>query len=109
MAKSKIETYIGFCIKSRKIALGSGAISVLKGGVYLIILDGTAAKNSKRLALKFKNRFSCPLIICKSGFDDIVNKPFCKLAAICDKNLAQAIKDCEESNFEPYVEEGVNI
>ena len=109
MAKSKIETYIGFCIKSRKIALGSGAISVLKGGVYLIILDGTAAKNSKRLALKFKNRFSCPLLICKSGFDEIVNKPFCKLAAICDKNLAQAIKDCEESNFELYVEEGVDI
>ena len=109
MANSKIETYIGFCIKSRKIALGSGAISVQKEGVYLIILDGTAAKNSKRLALKFKRRFSCPLLICKSGFDDIVNKPFCKLAAICDKNLAQAIKDCEESNFELYVEEGVEI
>lgn len=109
MANSKIETYIGFCIKSRKIALGSGAISVQRGGVYLIILDGTSAKNSRRLALKFKNRFSCPLLVCKSGFDGIVNKPFCKLAAICDKNLANAILSAKESNFELYAGEGEDI
>ena len=48
LAQSKVRSYIGFCIKSGKITLGSNAIATLKGGVYLLILDGKAAKNSLR-------------------------------------------------------------
>ena len=106
MANGKVETYIGFCIKSGKISLGSGAISTLKGGVKLLVLDGTAAKNSQRLALKFKNRFSCPLIVCKSGFEDAVNKPGCKIAAIKDKGFAKAILESIDGNYELYAEGG---
>lgn len=102
MAKSKVETFIGFCIKARKIALGVGAISSLKGGVHLVIVDGTAAKNSKEAALKFKNKFSCPLIVCKSGFGDAVNKQDCKVAAIRDGQLAKAILDNCDGNYEIY-------
>ena len=104
MANSKIETYIGFCIKSGKISLGSGAISTLKNGVKLLILDGTAANNSKRLALKFKNRFNCPLIICKAGFERIVNREGAKLAAIRDEELSKAILQNLDGNFELYAE-----
>lgn len=102
MAKSKIESYVGFCLRSRKIALGSGAISTLKGGVHLIIMDGTAAKNSQKLALKFKNGFSCPLVICKSGFETVVNKSGCKIAAIRDLELAKAILANLDETFELY-------
>lgn len=91
MAKGKIETYIGFCIRAGKIALGSGAISSLRGGVQLLIMDGNSAKNSVRLALKYKNKFSCPLVVCRSGFAEAVNKEECRLAAITDKELAGAI------------------
>lgn len=100
MVKSKIETYIGFCIKSGKISLGSGAISTLKGGVCLLVLDGTAAKNSKRLALKFKNRFDCPLIICKEGFARLVNRDGAKIAAIKDSELSKAILQNLDENYE---------
>ncbi len=102
MAKGRIETFIGFSVKSGKITLGSGAIGTLRGGVYLIILDGSAAKNSVRLALKFKNRFACPLLICDSGFEEAVNKAGCKLAAIRDKELAKAILGSEQSNYRLY-------
>lgn len=102
MAKGRIETFIGFSIKSGKIALGSGAIGTLRGGVFLIILDGTAAKNSVRLALKFKNRFSCPLLICEQGFEEAVNKVGCKIAAIRDRELAGAILGSKQSNYRLY-------
>ena len=102
MANSKIETYIGFCIRAGKISVGSGAISTLKGGVKLLILDGTAAKNSMRLALKFKNRFNCPLIICKTGFGRVVNREGAKLAAIRDEELSKAILQNLDQNFELY-------
>ena len=63
----KVETYLGFCIKARKIALGAGTIDLLRKGVYLVIVCSTASDNAKKLAIKYKNRFSCPLVICKVG------------------------------------------
>lgn len=102
MVKSRIETFIGFCIKSRKIALGSGAISTLHSGVHLLIVDGTSAKNTRNLALKFQNRFLCPLLICKSGFEKAVNRVGCKIAAVRDGELAKAILQSKEDNYELY-------
>ncbi len=102
MAKSKVDTFLGFCVKSRKISLGNGAISTLKGGVYLLVLDKSAAENSKQAALKFKNRFSCPLLLCKSGFEDIINKPGCRIAAVRDGGLAKAILENLDDNYELY-------
>ena len=102
MVKSKIDSYVGFCLRSRKIALGSGAIDALKGGVFLLIADATAAKNSQKLAVKFKNRFSCPLVLCKSGFETLVNKGGCKIAAIKDLELSKAILANHDETFELY-------
>ena len=102
MAKGKIETYIGFCIKSGKITRCSGAISTLRKGVYLLIMDGGAAKNTQKLALKFKNAFSCPLLICKQDFEQAVNKDGCNIAAIRDSELAKAILSVKDDNYELY-------
>ena len=102
MGQSRIETFIGFSIKAGKISLGSGAIDTLKGGVFLLIVSADAAKNTQKLAIKYKNRFHCPLLICKSEFERIVNKPDCKLAAIRDRQLAKAIIDSTDQNFELY-------
>lgn len=102
LEKGKALSYIGFCKRARKITLGSGAIDGLKNGVYLLILDGNAAKNSLRYALKFKKRFDCPLMICKENFIDIAEKPLCRLVAIRDKNLAEAIIGSGDANYELY-------
>lgn len=104
MVKSKADTFVGFSVKARKIALGAGAIEGTKDGVYLIILNGEAAKNSKRLALKYKNRFGCPLMICKSGFGKAVNKEGCMIAAIKDEQLAKAILSNPDERYEIYAE-----
>ena len=102
MGKTKIETYIGFCIKSGRLTRGAGAVETLKNGVYLIIVAADASDNTKKLAVKYKNRLLCPLIVCKSGFDSVVNKPGCKMAAVRDKQLAKAILDNLDDNFEFY-------
>lgn len=104
MVRDKIETYVGFCLRSRKIALGSGSIAAQKGKVFLILLSADAAKNTRELAIKYKNKFSCPLIICKN-FARLVLSPSCKIAAIRDESLAKAIAENAESykdNYELY-------
>lgn len=102
MAKNKVETYIGFCVKARKILLGSGVVDTAKSGVFLILVCSTASENTFKLALKYKNRFSCPLVICKCGLENAVNKPNCKIAAIKDESLAHAIVENVCDEYELY-------
>ena len=102
MAKSKVETYIGFCIKSGKITFGSGAVDTLKSDVYLILLSADAAQNTRKLAVKFKNRHKCPLLICHGDFERIVNRAGCKIAAVRDRGLAKAITENTDSDYEIY-------
>lgn len=98
MAKNKVETFLGFCVRARKIAMGSGAIDCEKKKVYLVIVCSTGSENCFKLALKYKNRFSCPLMICRCGLENALHKAGCKLAAIKDESLAKAIiaNACEE-------------
>lgn len=98
MAKNKVETFLGFCVRARKIAIGAGSIDCLKKDVYLIVVCSTGSENCFKLALKYKNRFSCPLMICKCGLENVLHRAGCKLAAIKDEGLAKAIlaNACEE-------------
>lgn len=102
MGRTRIETFIGFCKKSGKLSLGAGAVDTLKKEVYLLIVSADASQNTKKLAVKFKNRFLCPLLVCKSDFDMVVNKPDCKIAAVRDMQLAKAILDNIDDNYELY-------
>lgn len=95
----KVESYLGFCIKARKISLGAGTVDTLKSGVYLLIVCSTASENTKKVALKYKNRFSCPLVECRCGLENVVHKAGCKIAAIRDENLAAAICGNLDENY----------
>ncbi len=90
MQRSKAETYLGFCLRAGKLTLGVNAVETIKKGVYLLIADESVAKNSKKEILKFKEKFSCPLLF-TAGLEDLVHKANCKLAAVRDKSLADAI------------------
>lgn len=102
MGQSKINAYIGFCLRARKITLGAGGILALKKGVYLIIFDGTAAKNTVRLAEKCARSFSCPAVVCKSGFGQAVNREGCRIAAITDESLSRAILENIGGEYELF-------
>lgn len=102
LAQGKVGAYIGFCFRARKITLGYYAISALSGGVYLLILDSKAAKNSIDNARKLLNKFKCPMVICHDNFEDLIGKADCRLAAIRDKSLAEAILNCGDKNYELY-------
>lgn len=98
----KIEAYLGFCLRSRKIALGSGSVELLKRGVHLIIVCSSASENTFKFALKMSNRFSCPLMVCNIGLENSVHKPGCKIAAIRDAELAKVICENACADYELY-------
>ena len=92
MEKSKIETYLGFCVRARKIEFGADGIETLKKGVFLIVCDQSISPNSFKTIEKAQEKFSCPLLITpQDTLGALLHKPAVKAVAIKDKNLALAI------------------
>ena len=92
MEKSKIETYLGFCIRARKIALGADDIEKQKKSVFLLVCDESISPNSFKTIEKAREKFACPLLITPTDtLGALLHKPAVKAVAIKDKNLALAI------------------
>jgi len=103
LQRSKVESYIGFSIKSGKLTCGTNAIALQKKDVFLLIMCKSASENAKKEALKLKKKFNCELIIsCGKSLEEITGKPNLKLAAVRDSGLAKAILSNTDENFELY-------
>ncbi|MBQ7913229.1 MAG: hypothetical protein IJ308_05785 [Clostridia bacterium] len=89
---NKIETYLGFCIRARKIIFGVEMIERQKKGVKLLMADGAIGKNSFKPAVQAHEKFGCPLIMTDGGLlGELLHRPAVKAIAITDENLAAAI------------------
>lgn len=105
MEKSKIETYLGFCIRSRKIIFGAETIEKQKKGVFLLVIDGGIGKNSLKPMIRAQEKLGCPLYITDEGvLAEWVHRPAVKAVAITDNNLASAILSVagSEPKFKSY-------
>jgi hypothetical protein len=104
--KSKIETYLGFCVRAQKIVLGTTEIERKKKGVYLLLADGGIGKNSLKIMANTQQKLSCPLYVTKESgmLGEYLHRPAVKAVAITDQNLATAILSTEEceQNFKLY-------
>ena len=90
---SKVENYLGFCIRGRKIIFGAESIEKQKRGVYLLIVDGAIGKNSLKPAVAAMERLHCPMLMTSEGLlGEMLHKPAVKAVAIKDDSLAGAIE-----------------
>ncbi len=104
MEKSKIETYIGFCIRARKVIYGAEMISRQKKGVKLLLVDGGIGANSLKILIKARETLGCPLWQTPpNALGEYAHKPSVKAMAITDEHLAQAILSvAERENLKLY-------
>ena len=93
MEKSKVETYLGFCIRSGKIIFGTEMISRQKKGVKLLISDGGMGANSFKIMVNAQQTLACPLLqtTAVGALGELVHRPSVKAVAIKDEHLASAI------------------
>ena len=95
---SKIETYLGFCIRARKAIFGADDIETQKKGVKVIVCDNALAENSFKKIYKAKERFHCPVLITETGvLGELLHKPAVKAVGVKDEHLAAAIITAAES------------
>lgn len=98
MIRSKISSYLGFCIRSGSLIFGTDNIENKKKGVHLILVDEELGHNSLKVIIKSKERFACPLLIAeKEVLGEYIHRFGVKAIAVTDKNLASAIIESVES------------
>ncbi len=98
MQKNKMETYLGFCIRARKIIFGVEMIERQKKGVCLLIADGAIGKNSLKATVQAKEKFGCPLMLTDENLlGEMLHRPAVKAVAITDGNLAAAMLAAAEN------------
>ena len=89
---SKIKTYIGFAIKSRKIKYGVDDILKLKNAGLILVSESLADSGMKKLE-GFAERKSIELKkFSEEDFLELIQNTSIKATAILDENLAEAIK-----------------
>ncbi len=95
--KSKIETYLGFCIRSRKIVFGVDETAKQKKS-FLLLVDNALGESSFKEMKKAWERLQCPMLVVDDGvLGALLHKEGVKAVAIKDKNLASAMLSVAES------------
>lgn len=105
MIKSKLETYLGFCVRSRKIIFGVEMISRQKKGVKLLLCDDGMGASSLKIIKNAQTALRCPLWMVESGvLGEILHRPAVKVVAITDEHLSAAILSvvAEKPQFKLY-------
>ena len=91
MNTKKIETFIGFAIKSRKIAFGEDNIKVAKKQALIIVDADSSDKYKERI-----NRFAKAEVIEIPDLSNLAHRENVHSIAILDENLANGIKQSIE-------------
>lgn len=86
----KIKAYLGFARRAGKLVLGVNAVKAARGRVYLLVADSSASLNTKKEIISLGKKFSCPVVEV-GELELLTGKALCKLAAVCEENLARAI------------------
>ncbi|MBQ8295451.1 MAG: hypothetical protein IJX87_03345 [Clostridia bacterium] len=109
MTKSKIETYLGFCIRAKKIVFGVDNVEKQRKGIKLLIADGELGQNSLKVMKKTQERFDCPLLITENGIlSERLHRDGVKAVAITDDHLASAILSAADGELQFKIYSGGN-
>ena len=97
--KTKVDTFIGFVIRSGKYKIGTNACATLKKAELMIVCN-TASENTKKDALKLSKKLRCELYeTIGKQLAESVFKEKAKVMAITDKALAKAIIENAENDL----------
>ena len=105
MAKSKVETYLGFCVRAGKVVYGVDNVEKARKGIYLLLVDEMLGANSLKVVKNAQEKLACPLLIVEKGvLSEYLHRPAVKTVAIKEKNLAAAIMSAiaEQPQFKLY-------
>ncbi len=89
---NKIDSYIGFSVRSGQIIFGIDNLLVTRKRVKLILLCNSLTAQSEKKITEFAESKQIPVLkLTHKKLEDVVYKNNCKVVGLTNKNLAQAV------------------
>lgn len=96
---TKIEAYLGFSIKSGSVVFGYDAILETTKRVKLVLVSPTINPKVEQKLTRLCESKKWIMAKTNVGLGELIHRENCKVIAILDKNLANAIVDSNEVNI----------
>lgn len=95
MVVSKVGNYLGISRKGNYLIIGSDNIKAYAKKMYLIILSKDAGDNAIKIAKNKSKEYNINCIMFDKELSDYVGIENCKIVALKNKGLSDAILRCE--------------
>ncbi len=97
---ASLDTLLGFCVKSGKLALGSEACRKAISGekARLMLLSPTASPNTRKEFEALCKRSGVRLLM-EHDFSQAIGRPACKAAAVVEPGFAKTIQIAYDSVY----------
>ncbi len=89
--KNNVKTYLGFAVKKGSVIYGLDAMERQNKAPYAVLLCPTAAQNTAKKTAEYCKARHVRLLRCDEPLAPVVYKTNCKVLAVTDQGLAQAI------------------
>ena len=92
---NKLESLLGFAVKSGKIVFGFDNLCETRKNVKLVICSPTVNEKVKQKLILLCNHKNWDLIETLELLEGLIHRENCKVVGIVDKNMASAILNLE--------------
>lgn len=97
--KDKVDSLLGFAVKAGKLLYGSDTLETARKAVYLIVMCGTTAENTRKKVLELAAKKNIPVLEAQNALQDTVTRCNCKVIAITDRQMANAMQEYAGQNY----------
>lgn len=91
MQRSKIDSLLGFAVKAGKLIYGIDSVEVFGQKLYVIFICDSASERTKEKVLRIASAKNIPVILSEKELQYAVGRKNCKIVAVKDKQMAQAM------------------
>lgn len=103
MQTDKVVSLVGFAMRAGKVVFGADGIERYHGKKHLIIMSKDVSQNTKERVIR-RNSQVPALLSREIGVEEITHKAKCKVIAITDKQMAQAILTNKNGTYQLVTE-----
>ncbi len=102
----KVESILGFAVRAGKVIYGIENVEHLRKKRYLMLICNSLSERSVRKCIAVADAGKVPLLQVKNKpLEELVHKTNCKVIAIGDKQMSQAILKFRNENYEVLTSE----
>ena len=102
----KVESILGFAVRARKLIYGIDNVESFRKRRYMIMICNTLSDRSKKRCLELAEKQHIPLIAVKHvTLENLIHKTKCKVIALTDRQMSQAIGKYLNDNYEVITSE----